>query len=179
MNFGKRLSGATKVVTVGAAVLCALSVAAPAQAEEAGLPMRVGTLTDADGTVTTVESPDYGLASNALLRAKARDACKDGWLCVFEHPGTTGNWFAWRGDRTWHDDFSRIECVTCGPNKYGKRGTFNDQMSSFVNNTGRTWWWYFDANGRGERHNMNPTPKSGFDLPLNEADEASSIYSWG
>ncbi|SDM27910.1 peptidase inhibitor family I36 protein [Allokutzneria albata] len=172
-SFAGRVGGFAKVVAIGGALAGTLFAAAPAQAaEEAGLPSRTITTHHADGKVTAVKELDYAKARSAALKVKAAASCPDGWICLYEHENGGGNAIAFEGHPSGHNDFSRISCPSC----HG--GTFNDQMSSFVNKTGRTWWWYFDAHGHGERHNMNraDTP---FNLARHEQDKASSIYSWG
>jgi len=47
-----------------------------------------------------------------------------------------------------------IRCVSCRNGIHGNNGTFNDQMSSWENRSGRRYCWYFNVGPAGERHTM-------------------------
>ncbi|WP_344880699.1 peptidase inhibitor family I36 protein [Allokutzneria multivorans] len=173
-SLARRMGNVAKVLAVGGALASTLFAAVPAQAsEEASLPTRTVTKYYGDGKVTTSTEPDYAKAKSAALQAKAAFSCPVDFLCMYQHENGGGAAFILEdpgSGRNGHDDFSKVRCDSCG-------GSFNDQMSSFVNKTSKTWYWYFDKDGYGEQHNMNWTDKP-FNLVPREHDKASSVYSW-
>ncbi|MGX1776737.1 hypothetical protein ACWIGW_31810 [Nocardia brasiliensis] len=167
---------AVVVTTVGAMLVGAV---APAHAtDEMALPERTVTLYYADGTVTTAVQRDYTKSRYAVVRAKAEAALRPGWIHVFEDENGGGEWVGWQPPAG-HSNFTQIRCILCGPNKNGQSSsTWNDQVTSIRNMTGRTYWWYFDINrGGGAGHPINDTGGGYHNLPWHENDEMSSIYS--
>jgi hypothetical protein len=48
-----------------------------------------------------------------------------------------------------------VRCSTCTNGTHGNDGTFNDQMSSWENRSGRRYCWWFHAGPSGEVHTMS------------------------
>ncbi|WP_218952361.1 peptidase inhibitor family I36 protein, partial [Amycolatopsis anabasis] len=174
-----------RLVATGAAVSGLFAMAAPAEAsDEAILPVRTGVVHQQDGAVTSVQEPDYAEARLAPVRAKAATSCPANLICLYEDIDAGGQFVALPGPppgvRVWNDWLGKEKCTCYGPNKRGHSGDFNDQMSSFVNNTATKFWWYFDINGQAgsPRFPAGSTYGGYWNLPPDQADEASSIYSW-
>jgi Peptidase inhibitor family I36 len=98
-------------------------------------------------------------------------------VCLFQHRDAQGviKYFQYTQG---YGNFTYLICVSCG------EGDFNDDMSSWVNNSGVKFCWYFDTNflpyygTRGPRP-MPPEPYRVVNLTRFENDEASSIHRAG
>ncbi|MEU3767155.1 peptidase inhibitor family I36 protein [Amycolatopsis keratiniphila] len=174
-----------KVKAVVAAVLVTVSlgsIATPAYAsDEASLPKRTVTKHTGDGVVVT-ETLDYAKSRYANIRAKAAADCPVGYLCMWEDAHAGGQAVMWNDVKGNHEnDFTNVMSPgqPYGPNRWGVLSMdFNDQMSSWMNRTSRTWYWYFGANGTWERHQMGWSGDRWINVLDNENDHASSVYSW-
>jgi serine/threonine protein kinase len=74
-------------------------------------------------------------------------------------------------------DFTKLACPNCKNGLHGNNGTFNDQMSSWVNNTSIPFCWHSDINYGGNHYLMPPGNGAGkvVNLPPDVNDMASSI----
>jgi hypothetical protein len=66
-----------------------------------------------------------------------------------------------------------IPCSACTNGIHGNNGTFNDQMSSWQNASGRRYCWWFDDGPSGEVHTM-PTGQI-INVLARENDRASAF----
>ncbi|WP_158562761.1 peptidase inhibitor family I36 protein [Marinitenerispora sediminis] len=84
--------------------------------------------------------------------------CPSGYVCLFRDYNYQGGGYGFRAG-------TQIRFL-------GDIG-FNDQMSSWANDSGQRYCWYFDADFRGEVHDMRP----GFRVNVTswENDKASSL----
>jgi hypothetical protein len=117
----------------------------PAQADDkAGAPVETITTVHADGSFS-VETVQNTVAY----------PCAQGEICLYENGWGLGSVLILLVGQS-VNNFAEVPCPTCGPNKYGHSGTWNDQVSSVRNYTGYTWWWYFHAGGYPPRDNIMP-----------------------
>jgi hypothetical protein len=123
--------------------LVALTVAT---AVAALLPVGVAT----GHTATRAQEP------TVLQMPAGRTTCPGGHVCLFRDSNYQGGGV----------NFQR-------PGSSSYLGSFNDQMSSWANDSGALYCWYSDADYRGDRHEMKP----GYRLNVlpHENDTASSI----
>jgi hypothetical protein len=84
--------------------------------------------------------------------------CPKGYICLFTDSNFSGTAYKVQAGTSvpWFGDFN-----------------FNDAMSSWANDSGRTFCWYTDANYVGLRRDMKPGYR--VNLPANENDTASSL----
>ncbi|QWF77877.1 peptidase inhibitor family I36 protein [Amycolatopsis sp. CA-230715] len=104
--------------------------------------------------------------------------CDPGFVCLHQDRDSDGNAYNFREPYTSQSNFATLPCDTCqNSSKHPEsNGTFNDQMSSWRNNSGRRYCWYFDAGHRGENHPMDHFgPTAAVNLTDHESDEASSL----
>ncbi|MFD5989669.1 peptidase inhibitor family I36 protein [Streptomyces microflavus] len=100
------------------------------------------------------------LISEGLLRLPAQiDSCPVGYVCVYRDVGYAGGGYAINSGRALND-FRAID--------------FNDQMSSWANETAGRYCWYPDINYNGTRFAMRATTTSEAVNPENN-DTASSL----
>jgi len=98
-------------------------------------------------------------------------ACPTGLACLYQNSN--------RGPRLWgtNGQFPNLlqqACPECTNGTHGNNGTFNDQMSSWENRSGRRYCWYVNANFILPVHTMaNGVPPQNV-LP-SENDTASSM----
>jgi hypothetical protein len=99
-------------------------------------------------------------------------ACPSGFLCVYQNGSRNGAAFGILAGDTF-SNLKGMSCPQCTNGQYGNDGTFNDQMSSWQNNSGVHYCWYWDSGYHGEVHEM----KNGYivTLPARENDRPSSI----
>jgi hypothetical protein len=110
------------------------------------------------------------LAAPAAAAPAQRIPCPDGRLCLYQHANGEGFMTSF-GRGEYISDLSDRYCSNCNANS-----NWNDVMSSFINRTGRTFYWFEHSYSRPPRHNMNAThPVDAFTLPQHEQDTASSI----
>ncbi|HEY4244205.1 MAG TPA: peptidase inhibitor family I36 protein [Kofleriaceae bacterium] len=107
--------------------------------------------------VVALDSVDSGLA---IVPHQSFDgtaevfACPAGFLCVYQNGGRNGAAFGiYAGDT--FSNLKGMSCPQCTNGEYGNDGTFNDQMSSWQNNSGERYCWYWDKSYGGEKHVMN------------------------
>lgn len=99
------------------------------------------------GTVFVAESSE----SSDLVAAAF--ACPRGFACLYQNANLRGSAVAVQsgiGIR----NLRGIRCRGCTNGIHGNDGTFNDQMTSWENLSGRKYCWFFDAGPSGERHVM-------------------------
>lgn len=100
-------------------------------------------------------------------------ACPAGNVCIYQNSGRSGIGFPIpKGYQALNLKLSK--CSSCTNGTHGNDGTFNDQMSSWQNNSGIRYCWSFDSNRGGEHHVMD----NGYivDVPARENDRASAVY---
>jgi Peptidase inhibitor family I36 len=79
--------------------------------------------------------------------------CPTGFACLFQNSNRGGFGYGLRsgvGNR----NLLSVSCSSCTNGIHGNNGTFNDQMSSWENRSGRRYCWYFDVGPSGETHPM-------------------------
>jgi len=98
-----------------------------------------------------------GAADNAVILTSAAvpraPACPTGFACLFQNSNRGGFGYGLRsgfGNR----NLLSVRCGSCTNGIHGNNGTFNDQMSSWENRSGRRYCWYFDVGPSGETHPM-------------------------
>jgi hypothetical protein len=169
-------SAASAAPTPASVPRSASAAPAPSGPTANALPTRNIITHHTDGTVTVRKGPDFTKSPIASVRAKAADVCPSGYICLFSDHNAGGEGFAWEAG-SYGSDHRNISCAGCRNGKHGNDGTFNDQMSSWVNATGDNYYWYFDIGGRGERHLMQSFGTGRvINQPARESDEASSLY---
>ncbi|MGW4799878.1 peptidase inhibitor family I36 protein [Nonomuraea sp. MG754425] len=121
--------------------------------------MNVRHLTLAVATTAALVLPATpGHAADTIEIPAGQTSCPDGYVCLFRDYDFQGGGYGVRsGDSLpWLGDLG-----------------FNDQMSSWANDSGRTYCWYSDASFAGERHVM----QNGYRVNVlpRENDTASSL----
>ena len=101
------------------------------------------------------------------------DDCPRGYVCLFRDRDTQGWEHFQLSARSSYGDLRMAPCYIC------KNGDWNDDMSSWVNNSGIRYCWYFDSYFRGSgSRGPRPMPYQ-FGRIVNvtsfENDQASSI----
>ncbi|HEX8112754.1 MAG TPA: peptidase inhibitor family I36 protein [Kofleriaceae bacterium] len=101
-----------------------------------------------------VDSPD-GDSSRActVITSGVGGACPRGFACLYQNSNRKGLGVGISAG-CGSSDLRAVRCPSCTNGIHGNNGTFNDQMSSWHNASGRRYCWYFDINFRGERHTM-------------------------
>jgi hypothetical protein len=109
------------------------------------------------------------------------DDCPMGYVCLFEHSDARGTMFKFTANQN-AADLGRYLCPVT--HCWHGASNFNDDMSSWVNNSGVKFCWYFDKNyqpyygSRGPRP-MPPEAYRVVNLTSFENDEASSLHRTG
>jgi Peptidase inhibitor family I36 len=109
------------------------------------------------------------------------DDCPMGYVCLFEHSDARGTMVKFTANQN-ASDLSRYLCPVS--HCWHGGANFNDDMSSWVNNSGVKFCWYFDKNyqpyygSRGPRP-MPPEAYRVVNLTSFENDQASSLHRSG
>lgn len=97
----------------------------------------------------------------AAIQANAGTACPGGFVCLYQNSDRGGAFIAVPAGGFVNNFRTDTACPGCTNGIHGNDGTFNDQMSSWENRTGRRYCWYFNAGpegvlpaGTGEVHTM-------------------------
>ncbi len=114
---------------------------------------------------TNLSSPEI----DPTLVAQA-SRCPSNYVCLFRDGGAQGPYFRFQIGSA---DFTTLRCSDC------RGGNFNDDMTSYVNNTNSDFCWYFDANYRGETRVMRQLPGRIINVTASENDKASSLKKCG
>ncbi len=103
--------------------------------------------------------------------AKARP-CPAGWACLYQNNHRSGVRLRIPSGVS-IPNLRELRCRTCTNGRPDSKGTFNDQMTSWENQSGRQYCWWFHAGYSGESHKM----PSGYIVNVlpRENDQASSI----
>jgi hypothetical protein len=80
-------------------------------------------------------------------------ACPGGFSCLYQNSGRTGFVVAVQSG-IGIGNLTGVPCAACTNGIHGNNGTFNDQMTSWENETGRQYCWWFNAGPAGEVHTM-------------------------
>ncbi|SHG23376.1 peptidase inhibitor family I36 protein [Streptoalloteichus hindustanus] len=138
-----------------------------------GLPAlaRTGTAGVVVASAVALAGPDYAKSRHPAVRAMAGFACHDGELCLYQDWGGQGFMLVLRvGQHV--NDLATIKCRGC------RGGTFDNQMTSFINKTDRVWYWYYNARGTGSQRPMGQTGNQPYNISGPDNDQASSVYWW-
>lgn len=146
------------------------------------------TLESSDGTQYEIEAEKGAdLAKLMYTRDLPEDfapeavSCAAGWVCIFTHANARGRVIGLnsRGGVVGVPSLARWACperVNCTNKNRHYDGTWNDQMSSWQNNSGRTWNWYYNANyGGGRRQMVHHGASRIINLTPSENDNPSSL----
>ncbi|QWF84036.1 peptidase inhibitor family I36 protein [Amycolatopsis sp. CA-230715] len=116
-----------------------------------------------------------GTSFTATAVAAPADGCSPNYVCLYEHADFSGHSIVFEAPREVPFDLVTLVCPGCVSSKHpASNGRWNDQMSSWINNSGTTYCWFFDEDYGVEGHVMN-TYSAVRRLPDRENDEASSL----
>jgi hypothetical protein len=110
-----------------------------------------------------------GVLTTANTSADAAHSCPSGTACMYQNANFQGQGFAFG---IWHN-FQTLPCPACTNGSHGNDGSFNDQATSWKNNSSTRFCWYTNAEFHGS-HTMNPHTQRR-QLSSNLNDTASSI----
>jgi hypothetical protein len=99
-------------------------------------------------------------------------ACPSGFACLYQN-GSEGGSAVRVQNGIGIGNLKGIACGSCTNGTHGNDGTFNDQMTSWVNVSGRQYCWWFNAGNSGEVHVMLNGIK--VNVATRENDQASSF----
>lgn len=131
-----------------------------------------------DGATAPLEAATAPLdgaaaASVVVIFTSTGASCPSGFVCLYQNSNHGGaGWGISSGG-----GFANLKgepCGQCTNGIHGNDGTFNDQMSSWQNHSGRRYCWYFDASFSGEHHPMVSGAGTQNVFPR-ENDRASSL----
>lgn len=114
-------------------------------------------------------------AAAAALPAAALASCPAGSVCLYEHKDFGGTILVIpAGDA--YPDLRAFACAGCRSSKHNNNnGTWSDQLSSWVNNTGQVYCWYWNESYVGRDATlMNAGTALGY-VGKDPNDQASSI----
>jgi len=167
--------------TVLAALAAALVLASPAQAASAPavttstVQVHGATVVVAHGARTVIAHgsvPASVVAAQAVTPNVTNPCFGRELVCLFQHANGGG----------FIDEFTpgflidvgiwNLTDDPCGP---CRNGTFNDEMSSWGNDTGGTFCWWVDINGGGAGHTMRSLGATIQNVLPAENDKASSV----
>ena len=103
--------------------------------------------------------------------AEPNAACPSGFACLYQNINRGGFRVAVQSGIGLTN--LNIRCSTCTNGIHGNNGTFNDQMSSWENKSGRRYCWWFNAGPSGEVHTMSSG--STVNVLARENDQASAF----
>jgi hypothetical protein len=144
-------------------------------ADSAPLDDSSSTTLDVDGKVAGARGEAFAPGPTAPIITSANGGpCPTPYVCLYQNGNRAGFGVGFRAG-VGFSNLQGISCAGCSNGLHGNDGTFNDQMSSWENRSGRQYCWYFDANfstrnifhhmGNGDIHNTS----------ADENDRASSI----
>jgi hypothetical protein len=91
-------------------------------------------------TITGVAAAEPTAAAGALA------SCPSNSVCMYEHKDFGGNVLVIPAG-TAYPDLRPFTCPGCRSSKHNNNnGTWSDQLSSWVNNTGQVYCWYWHEN---------------------------------
>jgi hypothetical protein len=124
-------------------------------------------------TITGVATA--GSAAPAALPAAALTSCPANSVCLYEHQEFGGTILIIPAGDT-YPDLRAFACPGCRSSKHNNNdGTWSDQLSSWVNNTGQVYCWYWNENyAKREGPLMNAGTALSY-VGKNPNDQASSI----
>lgn len=117
-------------------------------------------------------------ASGAPSRAATASVCPAQKVCMFSDAGGGGQQieFTFTPGNSGEVDLTTQPCSGCTNGIHGNDGTWNDQMSSWSNNSGVTVAWYVNTGAKGTCHLMTSRgPAFVQNVTASENDTASSI----
>ncbi|WP_410667748.1 peptidase inhibitor family I36 protein [Amycolatopsis sp. cmx-4-68] len=124
-------------------------------------------------TVTGVATAESG--GPVALPAAALASCPANSVCLYEHKDFGGTLLAIPAGDT-YPDLRVFPCAGCRSSKHNNNdGTWSDQLSSWVNNTGQVYCWYWNENyANREAVLMNAGTALSY-VGKNPNDQASSL----
>jgi hypothetical protein len=124
-------------------------------------------------TITGVATA--GSATPAALPAAVLDSCPASSVCLYEHKDFGGKVLVIPAGAA-YPDLRAFACQDCRSSKHNNNdGTWSDQLSSWVNNTGQVYCWYWNENySRRNDPLMNAGTASSY-VGKDPNDQASSI----
>jgi hypothetical protein len=153
-----------------AAAFGMLAFTAPAQAAAAPF-----------GPTLTMHNPDGTITVKPLsgIRPDVTNPCNGlGLVCLFQNSNGGGSIDSFSAGflnavGVWN--LTNDPCGSCTNGIHGNDGTWNDQMSSWGNDTGTTFCWWVNINRGGAGHVMHSLGPTIQNLLANENDTASSV----
>ena len=144
------------------------------------LPLAMPTVVKAATTSVTTEILASGVIVKhlpaAIVGPAAASQCDPGFACFFQNGGAGGSMIEFNAAAVSLANLTAFLCSGCTNGIHGNDGTWNDQMSSWVNNSSVTYCWWVDINRGGAGHLVRPLGQGYIqNLPGNENDTASSV----
>lgn len=88
-----------------------------------------------------------------IVPAVGGAACPSGFACVYQNANRTGASFG--VPNGFGANLTGVSCSSCTNGTHGNDGTFNDQMTSWENESGREYCWWFNVNESGSVRTMS------------------------
>jgi len=127
---------------------------------------------DASDPAVIITSTSGAVASGTSDAVANATSCPAGYVCLFQNSNRGGYGYGVRSGYGTRNLLS-VRCPSCTNGIHGNDGTFNDQMTSWENRSGRRYCWWFDVGPGGERHPMNNGLR--VNVLARENDQASAL----
>ncbi|MEV7099598.1 peptidase inhibitor family I36 protein [Amycolatopsis sp. NPDC051045] len=124
-------------------------------------------------TITGIAAAGSG--APVALPAAALASCPANSVCLYEHKDFGGTVLVIpAGDAS--PDLRAFACASCRSSKHNNNnGTWSDQLSSWVNNTGQVYCWYWHENYAGRNDTVMNAGTALSYVGKDPNDQASSI----
>ena len=88
-----------------------------------------------------------------FIAAEGGARCPNGYVCLYQNRDHQG--FGLGIPRGYGlANLKAVPCTSCENGTHGNDGTFNDQMSSWVNHSGQRYCWYVNRSEKKGKHTM-------------------------
>ncbi|MEV4050054.1 peptidase inhibitor family I36 protein [Amycolatopsis sp. NPDC049688] len=116
-----------------------------------------------------------GIAAASAIPASVLASCPANSVCLYEHKDFGGTVLAIPAGAA-YADLRAYECPGCRSSKHNNNdGTWSDQLSSWVNNTGQVYCWYWNEDYVGRDATLMSAGTASSYVGKNPNDQASSI----
>ncbi|MDQ7808662.1 peptidase inhibitor family I36 protein [Amycolatopsis sp. A133] len=114
-------------------------------------------------------------AAPAALPASVLESCPASSVCFYEHQDFGGTVLVIPAGAA-YPDLRAFPCAGCRSSKHNNNnGTWSDQLSSWVNNTGQVYCWYWHENYAGRNDTVMNAGTALSYVGKTPNDQASSI----